>query len=81
MYLSLQRLKIQVVLYFLFVTVASSLLSWFPEHYSPIASQVYFIISSGKKKICGRQTTGERSEGSTFLSRYNIKNNISVHIY
>lgn len=40
-----------------------------------------FIISSGGKRIVRSKTTGERSEGSTSLSRHNIKNNISVCNY
>lgn len=40
-----------------------------------------FIISSGGKRIVRSKTTGERSEGSTLLSRHNIKNNISVCNY
>lgn len=40
-----------------------------------------FIISSGKKYSGESQATQERSEGSISLSRYNMKNNISAHIY
>lgn len=65
-YVSPQHLEIQIQLYFFFVTVANRLLSWFPEHCSPIASQVASLFLVGKNILGGARQL-EKDQRAEFL--------------
>lgn len=73
-YVSPQHLEIQVQLYFFFITVANRLLSWFPEHCSPIASQVASLFLVGKKIFWVESGNWRKIRGQHFFKQVQHRN-------